>query len=225
MYEQIENFILLENSESIVKSKFTENHIKGVEEKYKILLDHFRVSIFGLFSVNSLKFENFGSEIPDIVQNLKNLKSINFSNCNLTEIPSFIYKMYKLEHLDFSNNKLIQIPRAFLDFANRSWLTTTNFANNNIFVIPKFFKKVRGSFNFDNNPNNPNIAGQKKKYKKKFHVSYKIPTGNGHIGYCNNFYLYDDEPYQNLIQKIETWSRTHHQRHKNFTYTITEIKI
>jgi Leucine-rich repeat (LRR) protein len=197
-----------------------------INKKYQNLLDYFKLTIYELFSAKHLKFKKFDSSLMEHIKHLKNLKSIDLSNCGLQEIPKFIYEMYNLEHVDFSNNDLIQIPKDFLKFAVRSFLLTANFANNNIYEISKYYRKVgwQCRIDFTNNPNNPNIC-KFLKYTRKFHVSFKVPTKSGYCGYFTNLYLYDGEPETNLIRKIENWSKMHQSQFPNYTYTYQEIKI
>jgi hypothetical protein len=198
-----------------------------IEAKYGQLLTALRMTIFELFAAEHLKLEKLGNNIPDCIQNLKKLKSLDFSNCGLTEIPKCIYTLYKLEHLDFSNNKLIAIPNDFTNFINRSWVHSINFANNNIFAIPKNYKYCTFKYNFEGNPNNPKAVGYKKlKYKRKFRVEFVVKTETKYFMYASTFYLYVGEPEQNLIQKIQTKIKIESEKNVAYTtYTYVEVPI
>jgi hypothetical protein len=62
----------------------------------------------------------------------------------------------------------------------------------------------------------------KKKYNRKYQVSYKIHINNGYKGYFETIYLYPDETEIDLINKIEERIRP---SNTNTSYEYTEVKI
>jgi hypothetical protein len=202
----------------------TPSAISEVEEKYAPLIKILNMtSIYNLFGATHIKLKPCDNSVMELIKNLKNLKSIDLSNCGLTELPDFILCMPKLEHIDLSNNDLIQIPPNFCKFHTNPYLMSVNLSNNNIYEIPKIFRK-RALWRVDltNNPADPNKLVRKLKYTKKFNVSYSESGGRG----CTaNIYLYDGEPETNLIRKIESWVKQNHRNYTNVKYKYTQIKI
>ncbi|XP_074316772.1 receptor-like protein 6 [Silene latifolia] len=72
---------------------------KGSERLYSKILEVFRVIDFSS--------NNFTSQIPDVIGDLKGLQALNLSNNNLDgRIPASVANMTDLESLDLSRNKL-----------------------------------------------------------------------------------------------------------------------
>ena len=97
------------------------------------------------------------NKLPIALKELKKLKEICITNCNIETIPNWINGLMNLEILDLQNNKIIRIPKELselkelislnlngnqiseipIEFVNLKRLKDLNLGNNNFDVIPE----------------------------------------------------------------------------------------
>ena len=103
-----------------------------------------------IIKIDSMKQLN---KLPIALKELKDLKEISITNCNIEIIPNWINGLMNLEIIDLQNNNIIKIPK---EFAELKELVSLNLNGNQISDIPIEFidlKKLKnlnlGNNNFD----------------------------------------------------------------------------
>jgi len=100
--------------------------------------------------IDSMKQLN---KLPIALKELKNLKEISITNCNIEIIPNWINGLMNLEIIDLQKNNIIKIPT---EFAELKELVSLNLNGNQISEIPIEFVNLKklenlnlGNNNFD----------------------------------------------------------------------------
>jgi Leucine-rich repeat (LRR) protein len=70
---------------------------------------------------------------------LKNLQSINLSECDITQLPNQFYLLNNLKEINLSNNKISKLSTKIGNFPQ---LTNLNLSTNNIIVFPEEIGKL-----------------------------------------------------------------------------------
>jgi len=145
--EEIRNYIgKLKNTEQVenISNKKLANHLKhyhiikdfienfelvrySVEEGYVIELDF-------SFAYNNEFTPSIIEKLPNIIGDLKELRSLNLKYNKLKEIPKFIKQLPHLRSLNLSNNQIRTIPAYISDLSSLEYLDLNW---NNIQRLPK----------------------------------------------------------------------------------------
>jgi len=73
------------------------------------------------------------TKIPDEIQFMETLGSLDLSNNNITTVPDFLTNLPRLKILNLSNNKIQSLP----DFSPRTLITKLDLSNNQFTEVPR----------------------------------------------------------------------------------------
>lgn len=96
--------------------------ILGLTDNY---YRHIPSSIGKLTNLDSLYLSGIGNgilNVPEALGNLKKLKNLDLTNCNLTEVPEWIREMPNIQLLNLTSNKIKQLPKWFCELTNLNTL-------------------------------------------------------------------------------------------------------
>lgn len=137
------------------KKNATEHFPENVGAVKKIDLSFNKIKILpNMIIAKKLEFldlsHNLMREIPSIIGTMKNLKSLNFSNCKITKVTSDLALLKNLRSIDLSSNCLKAVPRVIAKIEN---LKKLFLANNEIKIMSKslFKHKYLEEIYFDKN--------------------------------------------------------------------------
>jgi len=166
-----------------------------------------------LFEIENISFriigDDFGtySDLPNNLEFLKNLKSIDFAENVFNEIPIEILKFEKLENISFSNNNLKTFPKILAKHNN---LKTVGLLGNP-FIDYNFSYKYSNKITFEDFKN---------KFEKFNKQNSEFSATNWYINFNRkeiDIYIYQDLESENMISVII--------EKKNQNYEINEYEI
>ena len=165
--EEIRNYIgKLKNTEQVknISNKKLANHLKHYHI-IKHFIDNFELVRYRIengyvieldfsFAYNNEFTPSIIEKLPNIIADLKELRSLNLKFNKLKEVPKFIKRLPYLESLNLSNNQIKTLPEYISEFSSLEYL---DLSWNNIQRLPKDIHHLQNIRRIDLK-NNKNIT-------------------------------------------------------------------